>query len=205
MFCPFKVVFWFRIRCGSRQAKIVPKKEKIKKFHVWRVICWAGGFSWSMKVLFNGLKHDVFLIKQILKDLCLDPDLDWAKCRIRIRYTSNVSPVPYLCRLDVSWKWVLRSAFSWPTSHTIIWVSTVGYWRQSKIYAHKKFPSHGFYWMFHTAFLPRHKTLKHWLIVNSFKKTIVLNHKGEGGGGRFPTKQCLRFKFKIKVTFTFAM
>jgi hypothetical protein len=38
---------------GSRQAKIVPKtKEKMKKFNVCSVLCWAGGFSWSVNVLF---------------------------------------------------------------------------------------------------------------------------------------------------------
>jgi hypothetical protein len=42
---------------GSRQAKTVPpKKEKLKKFHVGRVLCWARGFSWSLNILYRGLK-----------------------------------------------------------------------------------------------------------------------------------------------------
>ncbi len=43
----------FQIRIGS-EAKSVP--PKMKKFHVWRVLCWAGGFTWSLNALCMGLR-----------------------------------------------------------------------------------------------------------------------------------------------------
>jgi hypothetical protein len=43
----------FQIRIGS-EAKSVP--QKMKKFNFSRVLCWAGGFIWSLNALCMGLK-----------------------------------------------------------------------------------------------------------------------------------------------------
>ncbi len=50
----FSLGYGIRIRIGK--AKVVLKKgKKMKKFHVWSVICWAGVFCWSLDVLHDGL------------------------------------------------------------------------------------------------------------------------------------------------------
>ncbi len=70
----------FRIQAGQ----IVPKKREKKKFHFWRVICGARGFSWSPNFLSKGLRTYTsciwpFLsnkIPSIIKNLGRDPDPD---------------------------------------------------------------------------------------------------------------------------------
>ncbi len=60
-----QVIYWsvFRIRIQTGQT-VTPKKAKIKKFHVWRVPCWAGGFFWSLKVLLRVQEDKSFVIKK---------------------------------------------------------------------------------------------------------------------------------------------
>ncbi len=40
-----------------------PKKGKMNKYHVWRVLCWPGGFFWSLNVLCRGLRRHVGRIR----------------------------------------------------------------------------------------------------------------------------------------------
>ncbi len=37
----------------------------MKNFHVWRCLCWAGGFSWSLNVPWKGLRSFSIIIKII--------------------------------------------------------------------------------------------------------------------------------------------
>ncbi len=72
---------WIRIQAGSLERK------KIKKFHVWRALRKAAGYSWSLNVLRRGLiRHIwwVFISKDVplvnlnknfaKRNLGLDPD-----------------------------------------------------------------------------------------------------------------------------------
>jgi hypothetical protein len=49
-------VFGIRIRILAGQS-CPPKKEKMKKFHVLRVLCWSRAFFWILNVLCRGLKR----------------------------------------------------------------------------------------------------------------------------------------------------
>jgi hypothetical protein len=58
------------------KLKLSPKKEKIKKFHVWRVLCWNGSVSWKLNVLCRDLRRHLwpFFDQKFYLSLGLDPD-----------------------------------------------------------------------------------------------------------------------------------
>jgi len=52
----FGLGIWFWIQADQNNF---PNKEKRKKFDVRRVLCWAGGFSWSLNIFFRGLRRHI--------------------------------------------------------------------------------------------------------------------------------------------------
>ncbi len=74
-----------RIQTGQNR---LTKKEKIKKFHVWRGDRWAGGFSWR-RMFFDGGKNLVY-IKKLVMDPVIRLDQDSATAWIRICIQQNV-------------------------------------------------------------------------------------------------------------------
>jgi hypothetical protein len=86
---------------GFKQTKLVLYEREKEEYHAWRALWRAGGFSWSLDILFCDFcdfQASLFKIFGI-KSWGLDPDSSNARIRIyRVRIRNTATNLAHLAR-----------------------------------------------------------------------------------------------------------